>query len=115
MVAENVLQQSQFRPKIRAGGRPGRTDPRGNAANRRRQKEKLLTDPNFKHNEDHPVPNVHCVHCGNMLTYDTLERDRVQPGGPYAYHNLQPACRACNLRRSNNTTWKGPLALEGKI
>lgn len=98
--------------KIRAGGRPGRTDPRGNSYARRRRKEKLLSDPQFKHNASHPEPNVHCVHCGTMLTYDTVEADRKEPGGTYAYHNIQPSCRTCNSLRSNNPTWKGSLATE---
>jgi len=93
--------------KIRAGGKPGRTDPRGSSYNRRRRKEKLLSDPQFHHNEI--GKDVSCVHCGTMLTYDTVESDRKQPGGPYAYHNIQPACRTCNLARTNDTTWKGPL------
>lgn len=98
--------------KIRAGGRPGRTDPRGNSYARRRRKEKLLSDPQFKHNASHPEPNVHCVHCGTMLTYDTVEADRKEPGGTYAYHNIQPSCRTCNSLRSNNPTWQGSLATE---
>jgi hypothetical protein len=95
---------------VRAGGRPGRTDPRGSSYDRKRRKEKMLADPQFEHDMTHPVPNVNCVHCGTMLTYDTLEQDRKDPGGPYAYHNGQPSCRTCNLARSNNTSWKGQLA-----
>lgn len=97
---------------IRAGGRPGRTDPRGNSESRRRRKEKMLNDSQFKHTESHSAPNVHCVHCDTMLTYDTVEADRKKPGGPYAYHNVQPSCRNCNAARSNNPAWKGPSAAQ---
>lgn len=84
-------------------------DPRGNSASRARRKEKLLSDPQFKHDSSYPEPNVHCVHCGTMLTFDTLEQDRKEPGGSYKYENIQPSCRGCNLQRSDDTTWKGPL------
>lgn len=90
------------KPK-RAGG-----EKRGNSADRRRRKEKMLSDPQFKHTESHESPNVHCVHCGHMLTYDTVEADRKDPSQGYAYHNVQPACRSCNLARSNNTSWVHP-------
>jgi hypothetical protein len=46
-----------------------------------------------------------CVHCGAVLTYDTIEADRIVPGGTYARHNVQPADRACNLARSNDADW----------
>jgi hypothetical protein len=49
---------------------------------------------------------VACVHgCGSMLTFETVEADRIIPGGPYARHNTQPACRTCNLMRSDNAEW----------
>jgi hypothetical protein len=46
-----------------------------------------------------------CVHCRKSLTFETVEADRIVPGGPYARHNVQPACRDCNLRRSDNAEW----------
>jgi hypothetical protein len=96
----------QFK-RIRAGGKPGRTDPRGNSYNRRAAKRWLLS-PEAGYGGT--GSSVNCVHCGTMLTFGTLERDRKKPGGPYARHNLQPACRTCNLSRSNDATWKGPLS-----
>lgn len=46
-----------------------------------------------------------CSHCGCPLVYETVEADRIEPGGPYARHNVQPACRRCNVTRSNDPTW----------
>jgi hypothetical protein len=46
-----------------------------------------------------------CVHCDAMLDYDTVEADRIVPGGSYRRDNVQPACRLCNLTRSNNAAW----------
>lgn len=88
---------------MRAGG-----DKRGSSYDRRRRKERMLSDPQFEHDLTHPERNVLCTHCGEALTYDTVEADRKIPGGPYAYHNIQPACRTCNQARSNNTSWTPP-------
>lgn len=51
-----------------------------------------------------------CVHCDKPLTYTTVEADRIIPGGSYRRDNVQPACRTCNLDRSNDTTWVAPVA-----
>jgi 5-methylcytosine-specific restriction endonuclease McrA len=93
---------------IRAGGRPGRTDPRGNSYTRRARKNWMLTSPQFERTPGTEGHEVMCTHCKTPLTFDTVEADRKVPGGPYARHNVQPACRNCNLQRSNNPTWKGP-------
>lgn len=53
---------------------------------------------------------VPCVHCGTKLDFKSVEQDRKVPGGPYAYHNVQPSCKRCNQTRSNNPDWEGPLA-----
>lgn len=47
-----------------------------------------------------------CAHCGRELTRETLEADRIQPGGSYARRNIQPACRTCNVMRSDNPDWQ---------
>jgi hypothetical protein len=47
-----------------------------------------------------------CIHCGCIVDYDTVEADRVIPGGRYAHQNVQPSCRPCNLARSDNPEWK---------
>jgi hypothetical protein len=100
-------------------------DPRGSAASRRVRSEKLLSDPQFKHSTgtgwpgaEKTPPNVHCVHCGNMLTYErgsksnTLEQDKKDPSGTYKYPNVQPSCRTCNIRRSNDPSWVHPSKQE---
>lgn len=101
----------------------GAGDKRGSAKARRDRSNKLLNDKQFRHETgtgwpgaSKTPPNVHCVHCGTMLTYErgsksnTLEQDKKDPSGTYAYKNIQPSCRTCNIRRGNDTTWKGPLA-----
>lgn len=102
--------------------RSSQYDPRGSSKDRARRSEKLLSDKQFHHSTgtgwpgaEKTPPNVHCVHCGTMLTYErggkgnTLEQDKRDPSGGYQYHNIQPSCRTCNIRRGNDTTWK-PLA-----
>lgn len=103
----------------------GAGDKRGSAAARRARSEKLLSDPQFKHSTGtgwpgHSVPkNVHCEHCGTMLTYErgsrsnTLEQDKKDPSKGYKYENIQPSCRSCNIDRGNDTTWKHPSKTEG--
>jgi hypothetical protein len=119
MTTDQWLQDQQFgdnlrTAQIRAGGRPGRVDPRGNSYSRRSRKEKMLADPQYEHNTEHNKPNVNCVHCGTMLTYHHLEQDRVEPGGPYRYTNVQPSCRGCNLDREiGGLYWRGPSPTSG--
>jgi hypothetical protein len=48
---------------------------------------------------------VRCVHCGGWLTFETVEADRIIPGGSYRRDNVQPSCRPCNLYRSDNEEW----------
>ena len=52
-----------------------------------------------------------CVHCGDELEFQTVEADRIVPGGSYCRDNVQPACRKCNLSRSDKTDWVAPLQL----
>jgi hypothetical protein len=51
-----------------------------------------------------------CVHCDTDLTFNTVEADRIIPGGSYRRDNVQPACRKCNLSRSNNVAWTPAFA-----
>lgn len=85
-------------------------DHRGSAASRRARKTWLLSPDAGFGGDGTTVP---CAHrCGAVLTFATVEADRIIPGGPYARHNVQPACRDCNLARSDNLAWTGPaLAL----
>ena len=78
----------------RAGG-----EKRGNATDRRRRKLWMLA--HFGNGEVCP-----CAHCGAELDYATVEADRIIPGGSYRRANVQPACRGCNLARSNNPEWR---------
>lgn len=99
---------------IRAGGRPGRSDPRGSSYSRRARKTKMLSDPNFHRRPGTEGKNVNCTHCGRELNFHTVEADRKIPGGPYAYHNVQPSCRECNLRRSDKEAWVHPSKLSNE-
>lgn len=89
-------------PATLARKRPG-GEKRGNAADRRRRKLWMLA--HFGNGTTCP-----CVHCQQPLTYDTVEADRIIPGGSYRRDNVQPACRACNAARSNNPSWQRQLA-----
>lgn len=76
-------------------------DKRGNSKDRAARKIWMLatfeplSDPN----------KAHCVHCKSLVGYDDVQADRIEPGGSYARHNVQPSCAPCNLARSNNTDW----------
>jgi len=85
----------------RAGG-----EKRGNAANRRARKNWLLGVIKDRTLGWAPFggngETVPCVFCGELLTFATLEADRIIPGGSYRRENVQPACRPCNLARSDD-------------
>ena len=70
-------------------------DKRGKAADRRRRKRWLLA----MFGDGTAAP---CTHCGGSLSFATIEADRIIPGGSYARHNIQPACRPCNVRRGDS-------------
>lgn len=78
-------------------GRPG-GEKRGNNIDRANRKVWMLFQ--FGNGE-----YCRCVHCGTTLTFETVEADRIIPGGSYRHENVQPACRSCNLARSNDITW----------
>lgn len=51
---------------------------------------------------------VPCIHCHRMLTFETVEADRIVPGskgGTYRRTNVQPSCRQCNASRNDNEEW----------
>ena len=79
-------------------------DKRGSSADRRARKTWLL-------NHFGNGTTVACVHCAQSLTRETLQADRIVPGGSYRRTNIQPACAKCNNARSNDITWRGPLAM----
>lgn len=76
-------------------------DKRGNSTDRRNRKIWMLatfeplSDPN----------KAACVHCGQLVGYDEVEADRIEPGGSYARWNVNPSCAPCNRARSNNVNW----------
>lgn len=70
-------------------------DKRGKAADRRRRKTWMLA----KFGNGATAP---CTHCGKGLDYQTIEADRIVPGGSYARPNIQPSCRPCNVRRGDS-------------
>jgi hypothetical protein len=83
----------------RAGG-----EKRGSCHNRRARKLWMLRTWNPELGPDH----CRCVHaqCGHsVLTYETVEADRIVPGGSYKRTNVQPSCHPCNVARSNNAAW----------
>lgn len=88
------------RPKCkRAGG-----EKRGNSYDRARRRAWMLSQP--KWNGDGVT--CECVHCHSTLTDATVEADRIIPGslgGTYRRDNIQPACRSCNLARSDDPSW----------
>lgn len=79
---------------MRQGG-----EKRGNSRNRRVRKLRMLADARFGGNGS----TVPCVHCGRRQTYETVQADRIVPGGSYAYANVQPACGPCNRARGNGS------------
>jgi len=70
-------------------------DRRGRAADRRKRKLWMLAM--FGDRTTCP-----CVHCGKSLTFETIEQDRIIPGGGYSRTNVQPSCGPCNNRRGNS-------------
>lgn len=81
--------------------RPG-GDHRGSAASRRARKLWMLVQERWNGNGQ----ECDCVHCGRRVNYQTVEADRIVPGGPYARWNVQPSCKPCNQARSNNVNWR---------
>jgi hypothetical protein len=76
-------------------------DRRGNSYDRARRKERML-------NEYGDGKTVECTHCGVKCDWDTVESDRKDPGGTYAFHNVQPSCGPCNRARGDDPTWVHP-------
>lgn len=87
-------------------------DRRGNAANRAARKLWMLSAPQFGGNGT----TVPCVHgCGRLLTYKTVQADRIIPGGSYRRTNVQPSCGPDNVARSNKTSWVASSAASARI
>lgn len=95
---------TQFTEKTEMARNGG--DHRGSAASRRARKNWLLGAVADRKLGWAPFggngTEVPCVFCREPLTFATVEADRIVPGGPYARNNVQPACRPCNLARSDD-------------
>lgn len=82
-------------------------DHRGSAASRRARKLWLLGAIEDRTLGWAPFggngTTVKCaLGCGEVLTFATVEADRIIPGGSYRRENVQPACRPCNLAKSDD-------------
>ena len=75
-------------------------DKRGKAKDRRARKHWLL---------GHFGDGVEagCVHCGEVVNFDSMEVDRISIGGPYRRDNVQPSCLTCNRDRGDQVDWVG--------
>lgn len=78
----------------RAGG-----DKRGSSGDRKRRREWMLSPAAGFGGDGVKVP---CWCCRCLLDESTVEADRIVPGGSYRRENIQPACRLCNLARSDD-------------
>lgn len=99
--------------------RCGEADRRGSNRNRRASRQWLLDTfgngvitsctwcPALVANREHVGP----WRIGDqVLEVVLLERDRLEPGGPYARWNLVPACGPCNKARAYEAAERGQLA-----
>jgi hypothetical protein len=79
----------------RAGG-----DKRGSNGDRKKRREWLVSpEAGFGGNGS----EVKCFwECGRELNVWIVEADRIVPGGSYRRDNIVPACRPCNLARSDD-------------
>jgi hypothetical protein len=79
----------------RAGG-----DKRGSSADRRRRRAWLISPASGFGGDGVKAP---CYWgCGREVDDSTVEADRIIPGGSYRRGNIVPACRPCNLARSDD-------------
>lgn len=81
---------------------------RGSAKDRRTRKLWMLSPVSGFGGNGTSVP---CVHCGRWCSFVSVEADRKIPGGSYRRDNIQPACKPCNLSRSNNVEWDGRVSV----
>ena len=92
-------------------------DARGNSYDKRARKRWLLGQVADRDLGMAPYggdgTTVPCVHCLEPLTFETVESDRIEPGGTYARTNVQPSCRHCNASRGDNPNWVPPRLRPG--
>lgn len=80
--------------------RPGYVDKRGSNTDRARRRSWLLAE----FDPDLGVGRARChlrlsAQCLRVVDETTLSVDRKIPGGTYARHNIQPACKPCQDRQ----------------
>jgi hypothetical protein len=93
------------RPRSESSNRE--RNQRGNSKDRAARKNRFLNPVSGWGGDTQTVP---CVHCGTRVGYGDIQSDRKKPGGGYTIANTQPSCPTCNLTRSNNSDWVGPLS-----
>lgn len=79
-------------------------DRRGNNQDRKARKLWMLRTWDL----DLPAWLCRCVHCAEVQGYDSVQADRIKPGGSYRRGNVQPSCASCNRQRSDDVTWIHP-------
>jgi hypothetical protein len=88
-------------------------DKRGSSRDRAARKRWMLSPEAGFGGDGTYVP---CVHgCLSLLSYVTVEADRIRPGGSYARSNVQPSCRSCNLARLDRADWTPPVILQSSL
>jgi hypothetical protein len=100
----------------RSGG-----DRRGSSADRRARRAWLVSQVagRMRYGEWRPFggdgQTVPCYwECGRVLDELTVEADRVIAGGSYRRDNIVPACRPCNLARSDDELLT-PAEIAGRV
>ncbi len=89
---------------------------RGSAADRRARRDWIVSPKAGRLVDGSFVPfggdgvKVPCWHCGAVMLKAEVDIDRIVPGASYRRDNIQPSCRTCNLDRSDDLSWIGPLA-----
>lgn len=82
---------------VRSAAAERERNMRGNTTTRRRRRERLCEFYGHR-----------CWHCNVRVTVDTVQADRIDPGGRYVWANVQASCAPCNRTRSNDVSWVYP-------
>jgi hypothetical protein len=90
--------------QIRSEAAKRERNARGSAADRRARRAWIVSPAAGFGGDDVKVP---CVHCAAVVLAAEADIDRIVPGDSYRRGNIQPACRPCNLARSDNPDWVG--------